>query len=146
MFAVFFKLLLYKLIQTWCSFCPICCPGQGPVPLLHPPAAGGAPETDHPPGVNENIYGWETSPETQKKTANIQEGIYFDFLCLCLVYISHQQGAHEDLCPHQAHLQLLVSLSVLDPGLALALGVYQQRIAGCLRHHDAILDGEVIVG
>lgn len=44
------------------------------------------------------------------------------------------------------NLQLLVSLSVLDPGLALALGVYQQRVAGRLRHHDAILDGQVVAG
>ena len=44
------------------------------------------------------------------------------------------------------HLQVELLLLVLDPQLALALRVDEQREAGRLGHDDAVLDGELVVG
>lgn len=45
-----------------------------------------------------------------------------------------------------AYLHIFVSLSVLDPGFALTLGVNKQREASGLGDNQAILDGQFIVG
>ena len=45
-----------------------------------------------------------------------------------------------------AYLQILVSLSVLDPGFALSLRVDQQRETSGLGDDQAILDGQFVIG
>ena len=43
-------------------------------------------------------------------------------------------------------LKLRVCLPVADPVLSLCLWIYQQWIASCLGHDDAILRGQLIIG
>lgn len=52
----------------------------------------------------------------------------------------------EELVIELCDLELVGLLPVHNPGAALALGVYQDRVPGCPSHHDAILDTQVIRG
>lgn len=47
---------------------------------------------------------------------------------------------HGALKAYSTHLHLTLFLSVLNPGLSLALWIYQQREARCLGNDNAVLD------
>jgi len=57
-----------------------------------------------------------------------------------------QKSLPEILVVHRGDLQVIVSLHGLDPRLALALRIDEQREARRLRHDDRILHGQLVAG
>lgn len=58
--------------------------------------------------------------------------------------MAHLQDVPEILVCEVSHSEISLGIALHEPGAALALGVYEQRVPGGPCHQDAILDAELI--